>query len=105
MKNAECQNEKAEQNSSYFSFFDLETSPLLLYYYIIINGQRHFLQNSIEKKNKICLCISGEKADQSKMSIMMENALNHQRRMIKHFQFFESAFMMMDSAFILLFYA
>lgn len=52
MKNAECQNEKAEQNSSYCSFFDLETSPLLLYYYIIINGQRHFLQNSIEKKIK-----------------------------------------------------
>ena len=74
MKYAECPNKKAEQNSSYCSFFDLETSPLLLYYYIIIYRQRHFLQNSNEKKNKICLCISGEKADQSKNAIMMENA-------------------------------
>ena len=56
MKYAECPNKKAEQNSSYCSFFDLETSPLLLYYYIIIYRQRHFLQNSNEKKNKICLC-------------------------------------------------
>ena len=40
MKKAESQNKKAEQNSSYCSFFDLKTSPLLLYYYIIIYTQR-----------------------------------------------------------------
>lgn len=66
MKYAECQIEKAEQNSSYCSFFDLETSPLLLYYYFIINGQRHFLQKIHEKKNKICLCISGKKQTKAK---------------------------------------
>ena len=67
MKNAECQNEKAEQNSSYSSFFDLETSPLLLYYYIIINRQRHFLQKIHEKKIKYVSLHLEKKQTKAKM--------------------------------------
>lgn len=52
MKFAESQNQYAEQNPSYCSFFDLGTSPLLLYYYIIIYGQRHISSRKTSEKIK-----------------------------------------------------
>lgn len=62
MKNAESISKNAEQNSSYCSFFDLETSPLLLYYYIIINREGmifspEFPIHDDEKKEKKHLSI------------------------------------------------
>ena len=60
MKNAESISKNAEQNSSYCSFFDLETSPLLLYYYIIINREGMIfspefpIHDDEKKKKSIC---------------------------------------------------
>ena len=74
MKNAECQNQKAEENSSSSLSAQKKTSPLLLYYYIIIYTQKKKFSPEIDEKKIFSSCISGEKADQSRMTKMMENA-------------------------------
>jgi len=85
IKYAESMIKKAEQNSSYCSFSSSETSPLLLYYYIILYRHEGYFSPEIRKKIKVSSCISGEKAEHTKISITMENVQNDDWRMMKSF--------------------
>ena len=99
------QNPEIKKQSKIHHIAPFLHQSVLLYYYIIILyyiDMKHFSRKQWEKKIKICSYVSGEKADQSKISKMKEIAWNGQRRMMNLFWFFEAAFFMMDSVFFLL---